>query len=205
MTDDTRPISVLPGAHGARAVTTARIPEGKLSVTITYVQMLSAPPVTLPPHRAEAVAILRAEAPTTAYYRFLYDTVGERWLWYERRTLDDNALRELITADGVEVYVLYVGGVPAGFVELDRGDVSEVEIAYFGLMPEFIGRGLGPYFLNWAVRRAWHPAGSDRPDRVWLHTCTLDHPKALATYQRAGFKVYDRVGVMIDDPRTPRC
>lgn len=174
---------------------------GMLAVTITYIQMLSRPMLSLAPHRAEATAILRAENPTVSFYRFLYNTVGKPWLWYERREFGDEALRELITAVGVEIYVLYVRGVPAGYAELNRADHREVEIAYFGLMPDFIGRGLGPYFLDWTVGRAWQPAGETGPERVWLHTCTLDHPKALQTYQRAGFNVYDRHSVVIEDPR----
>ena len=88
----------------------------------------------------------------------------------------------------MEVFVLHVRGVPAGYVELDRRIEDEVEIAYFGLVPDFIGRGLGPALLGWALERAW----SCGPRRVWLHTCSLDHPKALAVYRRAGFEVYDR-------------
>jgi GNAT superfamily N-acetyltransferase len=79
-------------------------------------------------------------------------------------------------------------------VELDRRVDGEVEIAYFGLMPDYIGRGLGPALLGWALERAW----SYRPRRVWLHTCSLDHPKALAVYRRAGFEVYDREAVPVE-------
>ena len=90
------------------------------------------------------------------------------------------------------MFVLHVRGVPAGYVELDRRVEQEVEIAYFGLVPEYIGRGLGPALLDRALERAW----SYGPRRVWLHTCSLDHPKALAVYRRAGFEVYDRqVGI----------
>jgi len=87
--------------------------------------------------------------------------------------------------------------VPAGYAELDRRQPLEVELAYFGLMPEFIGRGLGGFMLNWTVHRAW----SSEPRRVWLHTCTLDHPQALAVYQKAGFEIYQREQKFEDDPR----
>ena len=206
MADDfaPRPVSILPIGKSPSEISealAAPAPPGKLRVTVTYVEMTQRPRPGATQHRAGACAVLRAEAPTASFYRFLYNTVGKPWLWYERRLLDDGALYEAITRPGVEIYVLYVRGVPAGYVELDRYQPEEVEIAYFGLMPEFIGRGLGPYFLDWAVGRAWNPPQGDAPGRVWLHTCTLDHPKALATYQRAGFRVYDQHAITINDPR----
>jgi GNAT superfamily N-acetyltransferase len=86
------------------------------------------------------------------------------------------------------VNVLWADGVPAGYVELDRREPPGVEIGYFGLMPEFIGQGLGAFLLDWAIRHAWRA----RPRRLWLHTCDLDHPRALAFYQKLGFRIYDR-------------
>lgn len=79
-----------------------------------------------------------------------------------------------------------IDGVPARYAELDRRVPHEVEIAYFGLMPEFIGKGFGQYLLHWTVRRAW----DSNPARVWLHTCELDHPVALPNYLKVGFEVY---------------
>ena len=163
-------------------------------VTVTYLEMTS------PDRRAaadgwpEPVMVQRAERPTVSFYRYLYDTVGADWDWYERRRLSDDALAAIVHDDAVEVHVLYVRGVPAGYVELDRRVEDEIEIAYFGLMPDFIGRGLGPALLGWALERAW----SYEPRRVWLHTCSLDHPKALAVYRRAGFEVYDREVISVE-------
>ena len=85
-----------------------------------------------------------------------------------------------------EVHVLHVEGVPAGFAELDRRQEGEIELVQFGLMPDFIGQGLGRYFLRWTIDRAWGYG----PRRFWLHTCTLDHPAALPGYRKAGFEVY---------------
>lgn len=86
----------------------------------------------------------------------------------------------------VEIYVLYVGGVPAGYAEIDLRQEPDIALAYFGIMPDFIGQRLGSFFLNWIIDKAW----SYHPQRFWLHTCTLDHPKALAVYQKAGFVAY---------------
>ena len=166
-------------------------------MVVNYLEMRAPPPARALPSRAEALSILRARRPTVAFYRFLYDTVGDPWMWYERRQMDDAALAAVIQHPRVAVYVLYLDGVPAGYVELDRRQAGDVELAYFGLMPEFIGRGLGRYFLEWAVAKAWE----GEPQRVWVHTCNFDHPGALATYQRAGFQVYDQERQIIDDPR----
>ena len=130
----------------------------------------------------EPTAILRAERPTISFYRYLYDTVGADWNWFMRRRLSDEELAAIIHDDRDEVFVLHVRGVPAGYVELDRRVEGEVEIAYFGLIPEYVGRGFGKYLLAWGLARAW----SYRPRRVWLHTCTLDHPGRLASISAQG-------------------
>jgi len=158
-----------------------------IPVKVTYLQMLSRPGWNHQPSR-EDVRILLAEKPTIAFYRFLYDAVGRDWNWVDRKRMGDDELGRIIHDDRVEVYVLYARGVPAGYIELDRRVDNEVELAYFGIMPEFIGRGLGPLLLHWAVDRAW----SYGPKRVWLHTCDLDHQAALPLYLKAGFEVYDQ-------------
>ena len=160
-----------------------------ISVTVSYLEMTSPSNRLAPPLRpAESVAIRQAEHPTVSFYRYLYDTVGANWNWTVRRRWTDETLSKVIGDERVEVNVLYVGGTPAGYVELDRRIEGEVEIAYFGLIPEFIGRGLGTHLLDWGLGQAW----SYSPRRVWLHTCTLDHPRALDLYRRAGFVVYRR-------------
>ena len=168
--------------------------ERTVLVTVTYLEMTSPDQRSAVPGFGEPVTILRAERPTISFYRYLYDTVGADWDWYERRRLPDEALAAIVHDDAVEVFVLYVRGVPAGYAELDRRVEGEVEIAYFGLIPDYIGRGLGPALLDWALERAW----SYCPRRVWLHTCSLDHPKALAVYRSAGFEVYDREVVSVE-------
>ena len=103
----------------------------------------------------------------------------------------------IIHDENVSVNVVYCGGVPAGYAELDARMLPAVEVAYLGLMPEFIGRGLGRYIVDWAVDAAWDLD----PERVWIHTCNLDHPAALPTYQKAGFTVFNRQTVTIPNPR----
>ncbi|MCH7887909.1 MAG: GNAT family N-acetyltransferase [Proteobacteria bacterium] len=159
-----------------------------LETTVTYLEMTSPPRRPATPAPLGKLAVMRAELPTVSFYRYLYNTVGEAWNWSERRRLDDEAMRAIIRHPEVLIYVLYAAGVPAGFAELDLRRAGEVELAYFGLTPEYVGRGLGAYLLDWAVAAAW----TRKPKRVWVHTCTLDHPRALSLYQRAGFVVYKR-------------
>jgi ribosomal protein S18 acetylase RimI-like enzyme len=168
-----------------------------LEDTITYLEMLERPTRSRVPAPLDILGLMRAETCTVSFYRYLYGTVGEPWLWFERRIIDDEALAKQIRRSTIEIFVLYVRGVPAGFFELDTAAPRETKLCYFGLIPNFIGRRLGPYLLQAAIDRAW-----SRPiDRFWLHTSTFDHPKALSVYQRAGFVVYARRQVLFEDPR----
>jgi GNAT superfamily N-acetyltransferase len=168
-----------------------------LEDVITYLEMLARPAGRRAPAPLEKLAVMRAEGCTVSFYRYLYDTVGAPWLWFERRLIDDATLAAQIGNPTIEIFVLYVRGVPAGFFELDTAAPRETKLCYFGLVPDFIGRRLGPYLLQAAIDRAW-----SRPiDRFWLHTSTFDHPKALRVYQQAGFVVYARRAVSFEDPR----
>lgn len=174
------------------------VPEGKIESIVTSLEMRERPTSPTPPVPAERIAILRAENPTIPFYRFLYNTIGAPWRWWERRVMNDDALAEIILDPKVEVYVLYVRGVPAGMCELDGRTDNSIEITYFGLMDDFIGLGLGGYFLRWGVDQAW----SHDPDRVWVHTCTEDHSAALPNYQKVGFQPYQQHTELIDDPES---
>jgi GNAT superfamily N-acetyltransferase len=169
----------------------------QIEVVITYLQMTERPIRPTIPTPAGRLALMRVEAPSVGFYRYLYNSVGEPWFWYARRRLDDNALRAAIHDPKVEIYVLYVNGEPAGYVELDRRTEPDIDFAYFGIFPQFVGRGFGPYLMNWAVDQAWQYG----PKRLTVNTCTLDHPKAIRTYQRCGFVPYQQERKLIDDPR----
>jgi len=169
-----------------------------MNVKVTYLQMFANPSWVVPPPR-DGLAVIHARKPTICYYRFLYDAVGRRWQWLSRRKLPDEELARIIHDPRDEVHVLHVEGVPAGFAELDRRAEGEIELTQFGLMPEFIGQGLGKFFLRWTVDRAWCYG----PKRLWLHTCSLDHPAALPNYQKAGFQIY-KEEMTVREP-TPAC
>ncbi|MEZ5666739.1 MAG: GNAT family acetyltransferase [Alphaproteobacteria bacterium] len=171
-------------------------PAGKREVTVTYLEM-EAPPAALPlPVPAVPHAILRLHEPDPVFYRFLHDTIGRQWLWYERRLLDRAGLCAVIHDPRVEVFVLYVRGNPAGFMEIDRRRDRVADIRFLGLMDGFKGRGLGRYLLGWSIRQAWQGDTA----KVTVNTCSFDDPRALAMYQRAGFVAVRRETATIDDP-----
>ena len=174
-----------------------RPPRKKLKQVITTMEMREPQHRPAPLSLHTKVALLRAEQPTVSFYRYLYNTIGERAFWCERRRLDDDAIAALLADPEIEIYVLYVGGVPAGFAELDLGEADEIELAYFGLIPEFLNHGLADYLLGWVVDEAWRRG----PNRLWLETTNFEHPTVLAAYQKAGFLPVGQETQQIDDPR----
>ncbi|MBX7151763.1 GNAT family N-acetyltransferase [bacterium] len=155
-----------------------------IKVITTYLEMFEKPKFFF--EQKPGTSVIRAEKPTVSFYRYLYNTVGASWLWVDRRKMKDVELRTIIQDPKIEVNVLYVGGTPAGYAELDLRQPGEIELGYFGLIPDFVGQGLGKYLLTWAVDAAW----KKNPKRFWVHTCSLDHPTALPLYQKCGFTIY---------------
>jgi GNAT superfamily N-acetyltransferase len=172
----------------------------KLQMTITYLQMGHPSTGTAVAPPLPSLRVTRLYDPAVAFYRHLYNGVGSGWLWYERHHMNDDSLRVIIQHPRVEIYVLYSGDTEIGYFELDGQTEGEIELAYFGLMPKFIGQGFGRYLLDRALTIAW----SKRPRRVWVHTCNFDHPKAQALYERAGFVAYKQETKLIDKPRMPQ-
>src|SRR5205814_1353389 len=133
---------------------------------------------------------------------FLYAAVGYRWMWYSRLPWDHAQWLAYLDRPELETWVGYVSGSPAGYFELERQSDDNVELAYFGLLPRFIGQGLGAELLTAAIERAWKMGAA----RVWVHTCSLDHPQALANYQARGFRVFrteEKVEPLPDEPLEP--
>ncbi len=157
-----------------------------LEVTIYYLEMTD--PRDLRPKRVthDTLEIRQAEVPSPELNRFLYTAVGGGWYWIDRLNWTYQQWLEWIDRPEVETWVAYVCGTPAGYFELESQSQGNVEIAYFGLLPQFIGKGLGSHLLTVAVERAWQMGVS----RVWVHTCTLDHPGALANYRARGFRLF---------------
>jgi GNAT superfamily N-acetyltransferase len=154
-------------------------------VTVYYLEMRSHARRVVPLPRP-GLSVAHVESPSVTYYRWLYDEVGRDYHWLGRKKLSDAELASLLADPLDEVHALAADGVTAGFAELDRRVPGEVELVQFGLLREFIGRGLGKYFLQWVIDRSFgYGVG-----RLWLHTCTLDHPAALPNYLKAGFALY---------------
>jgi ribosomal protein S18 acetylase RimI-like enzyme len=153
-------------------------------ITTWYLGMPS--PRDLRPRRVERsdLALVCIEPPWPALSRWLYREVGARWHWIDRLPWSEQQWLERLEMPGVETWMLSVEALPAGYFELQRED-DAIEIASFGLIPRFIGQGLGAHLLTLAVERAWETGAG----RVWLHTCSLDHPAALENYKARGFQV----------------
>ncbi len=149
--------------------------------------------------------LMRAQRPLPELNRFLYASVGADWRWYMRLTWTYAQWQAYLDRDEVGTWIAYVEGTPAGYFELERQAQHSVEIAYFGLLPRFIGGGMGGALLTDAVRTAWDfgEGGGEGSTRVWLHTCTLDHPAALANYQSRGFRIFDTVQAYEEVPDGP--
>ena len=168
----------------------------RVPMTVTFFEMLAKPAALPPPAPKGRHAILKAELPTAHFYRYLYDTIGEAWLWVDRKKLTPEALAEVIQHPLNHLYVLYTEGSPTGMAELDFRKDGVCNIAYFGLMPEAIGKHLGYFFLYHTCLNAWA-----RPiSRLTVNTCTLDHPRAMPLYQRIGFNAFSREERFVELP-----
>ena len=177
-----------PKNAGPKGVSASDLAPRRVDVTITYLEQTT-PPVRAPLiFRGGSVAILRVEQPPLHYYRYLYRLVGDPYKWVSRRQLNDDQLRETIHAPHVRIFALMVNGSPAGFAEFDEQHKDHIALKFFGLAPEWIGKGLGRYFLTNVLDIAW----ANGPKSIRLETCSLDNKAALPLYQKVGFKIYDR-------------
>jgi GNAT superfamily N-acetyltransferase len=154
-----------------------------VQVTRTYLEMTSPHDLVPVEDLPQGVRVERVANCPIAFFRYLYAEVGREYLWRDRLAWTEGEI-EAYLGGPVELWVLYREGAPAGYFELRGHDDRSMEVAYFGLMPHAIGRGLGKFLLSRAVEAAW----AHLPSRVWLHTCTLDHPNALSNYLKRGFR-----------------
>jgi len=155
----------------------------------TYLEMRS--PEQLRPKRADARFRVREQKePNWVFNRDLYFAVGEQWQWIDKRPWMDEQWKEYAAAPELRTFAAYYDNALAGYYELRNDTEGGVEIAYFGLLPEFTGRGLGGALLTSAIEEAWSRRRGIAPKRVWVHTCNRDHPQALANYQARGMVVY---------------
>ena len=169
---------------------------GELATVVTTLEMTRRPP--LRPLPASSLRLVRWDRPDPAKYRTLFRRVGGPWLWFSRLAMDDAALTAIVHDPGVHVHaVVDRAGVEIGLLELDFRHGSACELSYFGLVPELAGQGHGRWLMAEAMARAWGPDIA----RVWVHTCTLDHPSALNFYRAQGFTAVRRTIETFADPR----
>lgn len=153
--------------------------------TVTYLEMTARP--SHPPAPAplgQRLLLLRAEMPPPGYFLYLYRGVGDAFAWTDWLDQPDERVRAFVQARGMRLFTLLVEGWPGGFFLLDGRTPGVCDLAYFGLMPEAIGRGLGGWLLDQALREGWALPGVEK---MTVNTCTLDHPRALPLYQQHGF------------------
>ncbi|WP_313806120.1 GNAT family N-acetyltransferase [Sphingobium sp.] len=172
------------------------VPDGQIATVVTYMEMRERPkpaPTPLAPLR-----LAPWKMPAPAAYRTLFRRVGEPWLWFSRLAMSDGELGAIIHDPAVEIYaVIDLRGVEVGLLELDFRSLPDCELAFFGLIPDLTGKGLGQWLMAQAKALAWRREVT----RFWVHSCTLDSPSALAFYRKAGFVPYKREVEIFADPR----
>lgn len=179
-----------------RRVSLDPIPGAQVATIVTSLEM-RAPPRPRPMPSSD-LRLVRWARPDLARYRALFRRVGEPWLWFSRLVMADADLRRIIEDDRVHVFAVENRtGIEIGMLELDFRQAGQCELAYFGLVPELAGRGHGRWLMAQALAMAWTPG----IERVWVHTCTLDHPSALNFYRAQGFVPFARAVETFPDPR----
>lgn len=154
---------------------------------VTYYLEMTSPDSLNEKEKPQEFEIHEAEIKQYQFNRFLYQLVGENWDWNDKLSWSDADWEKYSESENLKTWVACYKGPIAGYYELEKQDNGNTEIAYFGLAPRFIGMGFGGYLLSHAIKSAWAWKGTER---VWVHTCSLDHEGALNNYQARGFKVY---------------
>ena len=172
------------------------VPSDQIATIVTSLAMHTQP--DLGPPAMSALKLVRWPNPDLEEYRALYRAVGAPWLWFSRLVMPDSELAAIIGSPGVVIHAATRrDGTAVGLLELDYRDAGLCELSFFGLIPAMTGRGVGGWLMQHALRLAWR----DGISRVWVHTCTLDHPSALGFYQRHGFRPFARAVETFADPR----
>jgi GNAT superfamily N-acetyltransferase len=172
------------------------VPGDQCAAIVTHLEMTARPrPRPLAP---SPLRLVHWPKPDLAKYRALFSRVGTPWLWFSRAVMPDSAVTKIIGDQAVEVFaVTDTNGIEVGILELDFRSLPDCEIGYFGLVPELNGKGHGRWLMGEALSRAWRKDVT----RVWVHTCTLDHPSALNFYRAQGFVAFKREIEIFPDPR----
>jgi GNAT superfamily N-acetyltransferase len=168
-------------------------------VTTSYLELRSVEEFTPSTTEVPGLEIREAGIARPELGRFLYTVVGRAWRWTDRLSWPYSTWLAHLERPEVELWIAYQDGVIAGYVELERQPEGSVEIAYFGLLRQFMGRGIGGFLLSDTVERAFRTGAK----RVWLHTCSLDSPQAMENYRARGFKLFKEETTLEDVPPAP--
>ncbi|WP_404334350.1 GNAT family N-acetyltransferase [Sphingomonas sp. MMS12-HWE2-04] len=172
------------------------VPDSQIATVVTSLEMRARPP--LRPTPPSPFRLVHWPAPDSEKYRALFRRVGAPWLWFSRLVMAETDLRAILDDAAVEVYaVVDRAGIEVGMLELDFRHAATCALSYVGLIPELAGKGHGKWLMAQALGLAWRKGVA----RVWVHTCTLDHPAALGFYRRHGFVPYKRTVETFADPR----
>lgn len=172
------------------------IASGKIATIVTSLEMLKVPALNeIQPQKSWHLE--QIQYPDIDWYLTLYRRVGENWLWFSRLLMEKTKVQTIISHPDVEIYTLQAEGEESGLLELDFREHNTCELAFLGIVPELFGVGAGRYLLNHAIKMAWNKG----IERVWVHTCTLDHPNSVEFYMKSGFKPFRRQVEVLDDPR----
>lgn len=157
----------------------------QIEETTTYLEMTDRGQLVPARNPSIPIDIKQAEIACPELNRFFDTAVGGNWYWIDRLSWSDEQWMAFITRPGYETWVAFLKGNPVGYFELDGESGGDVELVYFGVLPQFIGKGIGGFLLTAAIDRAW----KKNPKRVWVHTSSFDHPHALRNYQARGFRI----------------
>jgi GNAT superfamily N-acetyltransferase len=171
------------------------LPPGKIANVVTYLA-LDAPPAEVPADRLD-LRLVRISAPSVRRYRNLVSRIGDRWLWTSRAGMSDAEILAMLTKPGNELHVLLMEDAEIGLIELHADGPEAIEVHLFGVVEEATGTGAGRWLMLTALARIFRPPVR----RVWLHTCTFDHPAALPFYRKIGFRPWKFAIEVDDDPR----
>jgi len=172
------------------------VAKGGLAAIVTSLEMTSRPvPRPMP---ASPFRLIRWKTPEISKYRALFQRVGAPWLWYSRLAITDAQLSAIIHDPHVEIFAAVdAAGIEVGMLELDFRQPHSCKLSYFALIPELTGKGHGRWLMAHALAMGWRKG----IERLWVHTCTLDHPSALNFYLRSGFRAFQREIEIFSDPR----
>ncbi len=172
------------------------VPPGHVAAVVTFLEMRKRPPAR--PLPVSTLRLVRWKQPEPDKYRTLFRRIGERWLWFSRLAMDDDRLSAIILDPAIEIYaIIDRRGIEVGLIELDFRSLPDCELAFLGLIAELTGQQLGRWMMAQVMMLGWRGG----VERLWVHSCTLDHPSALGFYRAQGFEAYRRETEIFPDPR----